>query len=144
METATLGKVSMEVDAALTRHIYASIVSGETERCGCAYCRNYIAQLPHLFPREVIAFFEQCGIDINKDADVGQVGETRPGFYLYMGEYSFICKMPPPVDDDELPNGFKFTITLPSPVMQDEFLNVPSARCFRFSHEIPWVLNERP
>ena len=144
METATLGKISMEVDAALTRQIYSSIECGETKRCGCAYCRNYMAQLPGIFPKEVLAFFEICGIDVNKDADVGQVGEIRPGTYCYLGEYFFICKTPPLIDNDNLPNDFTFAITLPSPVTQEKFVNVPGARSFSFSCEVPWVLNEHP
>ncbi|MEJ1959884.1 MAG: hypothetical protein WDM70_11060 [Nitrosomonadales bacterium] len=41
-------------------------------------------------------------IDINKDADIGQTGETHPGYYRYAGEYYFICQTPPIVDADIL------------------------------------------
>ncbi len=37
MSSAVLGKIALEVNAELTRHIYTSIDRGETVRCGCAY-----------------------------------------------------------------------------------------------------------
>jgi hypothetical protein len=145
MEIATLGKVTVEVDAEQTRRIYTAIKKGGSEECSCAYCRNYRAQLPNPLPNEVMIFLRQCGIDPSKDAEVYEMGETHSGNYCYGGEYYFISSKAPEVDADELPNGFQFTITLPSPLEPEEFRNVPGARCFSFVYdELPWVLDERP
>lgn len=145
MESATLGKVVVEVDAEQTRRIYSTIAKGGSERCDCAYCRNYRALLPSPLPSEVMAFLKQCGIDPSKDAEVYEMGETHPGFHCYGGEYYFISHAAPEVDADELPNGFQFTITAPGPLEPDEFHNVPGSLCLSFAYnEMPWVLNERP
>ncbi|GHT91131.1 hypothetical protein AGMMS49545_06370 [Betaproteobacteria bacterium] len=141
---ATLGKLSLEPDADATRRIYASIESGGAERCGCAYCRNFLAQLPDVFPDEVLAFFEQCGIDVRKDTEVYNFGEVRPGHHSFGGEYYFICKALPSVDADSLPNGFQFTVMPQTPLVPQQFKDIPGVRCLNFIYEIPWVLNERP
>lgn len=118
MESIALGKVLVEVDAEETRRIYAQIEKGGAARCGCAYCRNYMALLPEPFPKEVMEFLRRSGIDINKDAEVYEMGETHPGFYSYGGEYYFISQKAPDPDADVLASGFQFTVTLPSPLVQ--------------------------
>jgi hypothetical protein len=143
MTVVTLGRVSMSVNSELTSQIYSSIASGATSRCGCDNCRNYSAQIPHIFSDEITRFFARCGIDLAKDADIGCVGEVSPGFYGYSGEYSFISISSPSIDADELPGGFEFFISSPSPVTQSEFVNVPGARSFNFEFVLPWKLNER-
>jgi hypothetical protein len=90
-------------------------------------------------------FLRKCGIDPSKDAEVYEMGEIRPGSHCYGGEYYLISHMAPKIDADELPNGFQFTVTEPSPLEPEEFRNVPGSRCFNFVYsEMPWVLNERP
>ena len=144
METVKLGNVAVEVDSEKTRELYAKISKGGSEQCGCAYCRNYRAQLPNPLPREVMLFLEQCGIDPSKDAEVYEMGEIESGGVCYGGEYYFVCTKEPEVDDGELPNGFKFSITQPSPLQPDEFSNTIGSKCFNFVYEqMPWVLNER-
>lgn len=92
-----------------------------------------------------MAFLKQCGIDPRKDAEVYEMGETHSGFHCYGGEYYFISRSVPEVDADELPSGFQFTITAPSPLEPEEFHNVPGSRCLNFAYnEAPWVLDERP
>ena len=145
MEFAKLGKVSVEVDAEQTRKIYSKIEMGGSEECDCAYCRNYRVQLPSALPNEVMEFLEQCGINPYKDAEVYEMGETIPGYHCYGGEYYFISRVAPEIDTDELPNGFQFTITLPSSLEPEEFRKVPGARCFSFVYsKLPWVLDENP
>ena len=100
----SLGKVALEVDAEKTQRIYSQIQQGGSEACGCAYCRNYRAQLPSPLPDEVMEFLEQCGIDPSKDAEVYEMGETHSGYHCYGGEYYFISPTAPKVDADELPN----------------------------------------
>ena len=145
MTIAKLGKVVVEVDAEQTRRIYKNIKNGGSEECSCAYCRNYRALLPSPLPSEVMTFLVQCGIDPGKDAEVYEMGETDSGNYCYGGEYYFISPETPDIDADELPNGFQFSITLPSPLDPDEFHNVPGSRCFNFVYfGLPWVLHESP
>ena len=144
MAEVHLGKVSMKVDASETRAIYRSIDKGGAEKCGCAYCRNFLAQIPDCFPREVNEFFESCGIDPFKDAEVYEMGAAEDGKNLYGGEYYFICDDPPAVYADELTNGFEFTIALPSPLTQEEFRNIKGVRCLSFVFPLAWVLKESP
>lgn len=145
MVLAKLGKVSVEVDVEQTRLIYSKIGKGGSEDCDCAHCQNYRALLPSPLPSEVMMFFEQCGIDPSKDAEVYEMGESHLGYHCYGGEYYFISHSVPEIDADELPNEFQFTITLPSPLEPVEFRNVPGSRCFSFIYwKMPWVLKERP
>lgn len=144
MEQAKLGRISIEVDTLRTKAIYSLIKSGGSKECGCAYCRNFLEQVPNCFPAEVIEFLETCGIDPTKDAEVYEMGSAENGRHLYGGEYYFICKSTPKIDADELPNGFEFTILNPTPLEPEEFHNIEGAKCFSFMWPIPWVLNESP
>jgi hypothetical protein len=140
----SLGNVSVNVDVLKTKEIYASIKSWGSKDCGCAYCRNYQAQVPDCFPSEVIEFMNNCGIDPMKDAEVYEMGIAEGRKYIYGGEYYFICKSTPDFDEGIMPNGFEFTILNPTPLEPEEFHNIEGSKCSSFMWQIPWVLNESP
>jgi hypothetical protein len=143
MAITEIAGIQVEVDTASTKSIYASIGMGGCNKCDCAYCRNFLIQLPGLFPPEVLLFFAHAGIDPNKDAEVYEQGELRPGIHSYGGEYYFICNAPPKTDVVTLQGGFQFAFTSPSPLAQTQFRNSKGACCFYFTCEVLWALSER-
>ncbi|MBD3653530.1 hypothetical protein [Kangiella sp.] len=146
MNKASLGNVTVTVDSEKTKEIYSLITNGSAVDCGCSYCRNFLAQAPNCFPQDVLNFFEQCGIDPIKDAEVYEMGPVPLDneLHLYCGEYYFICESEPDDVADKLPNGFEFTITAPSSLEPEEFRNIKGSMCFSFMYPIPWVLSEKP
>ncbi|AOE50313.1 hypothetical protein [Kangiella sediminilitoris] len=134
------------MDSAKTKEIYSSIKKDSAFECGCEYCRNFMAQMPNCFPQEVISFFEQCGIDPLKDAEVYEIGPISEdsNLHLYGGEYYFISEKHPKVDEDKLPSGFQFTINNSSACEPEEFRKSENVKHLHFLFPIPWVLDESP
>ncbi|WP_394189910.1 hypothetical protein [Paenisporosarcina quisquiliarum] len=62
------------------------------ESCDCAYCQNYIANLP-AFPIELITLLATLGIDSKKPSEIMQVDEVGAG-HLYIATYHFIGSCP--------------------------------------------------
>jgi len=62
------------------------------ESCDCAYCQNYIANIP-AFPNELITLIETIGIDANKPSEIMQLDEVEAG-HLYLASYHFIGSCP--------------------------------------------------
>lgn len=58
------------------------------ESCDCAYCQNYIANIP-AFPNELISWIETIGIDAKKPSEIMQLDELEEG-HLYLAIYHFI------------------------------------------------------
>jgi hypothetical protein len=135
-----IGKFVLEVDSERTKRTYLEIQKGNAERCGCVYCRNYLAAFEQCFPDEVLKFFSNAGIDPKKDAEVYELGEIATGIRLYGGEYYLwgviITK---PNGKQVLSKRFKFEFSQPSILAQDQFQSEGSLR-FEFNAELPWIL----
>ena len=135
-----LGNWIINADVERTRETYATIKKGGCVKCGCSYCRNYIASLSNVLPAEVMEFFVESGIDPKKDAEVYEMGEVSSGVRSYGGEYylwgEIVSK---PKEETIINNNFTFCFTKPSPLAQEVFRN-EGALCFLFNAEVPWVL----
>jgi hypothetical protein len=70
MEQIQLGDQIIRYDRLRTRTAYSGIRNGSAERCGCPYCRNFIAQRDTLYPENFRVLLEQLGIDAQKEGDV--------------------------------------------------------------------------
>ena len=70
MEQIHLGDQIIRYDAQETRKAYAAMNSGSPERCGCVYCRNFVAQRDTIYPKKFRLLLDQLGIDPEKEGDV--------------------------------------------------------------------------
>lgn len=135
-----IGGYLLEVDSNATREIYGKISKGGSEECTCNYCKNYLAAIDSVFPKEVEDFFLSAGIDRTKDAEVYEFCEETPGIHHYGGEYYLLAKvLTHPKMPAKLGENFNFTFTEPSPLAQDEF-RIGGSVCFTFDTMIPWKL----
>jgi hypothetical protein len=88
MEQIRLGDQIIGYDSVGTRTAYAGMKSGSAERCGCPYCRNFVAQRSTVYPEKFRQLLDQLGIDPEKEGDVyeggpeGSLMEYGGWFYL--------------------------------------------------------------
>jgi hypothetical protein len=76
MEQIQLGDQIIRYDREQTAKAYAELISGDAERCGCSYCRNFAAQRSTAYPENFRLLLSQFGIDSEKE---GEVYECGPG-----------------------------------------------------------------
>ena len=70
MNQIQLGDQIIRSDKEQTRRAYAAMTSGSAERCGCSYCRNFIAQRSTAYPENFRLLLDQLGIDPQKEGEV--------------------------------------------------------------------------
>lgn len=130
----------VRVDVERTRGYYA-VHDDLTERCSCAYCRNFHAALPHL-PEEVEKFLLSLGLTLQKPAEIMEWYEEPDGRHWYTVLYHLVGELietgADPIEiAPEVTVGFAkdsgpFLENFPEPFFQ-LFLDV----------HLPWLLNER-
>jgi hypothetical protein len=90
MQQIQLGDQIIRYDHLRTRAAYAVIENGSAERCGCPYCRNFIAQRDTLYPESFRVLLDQLGIDAEKEGEVYEYGTDLPtpygGWFYLAGE----------------------------------------------------------
>jgi len=62
------------------------------ESCDCAYCQNYISNIPAL-PNELITLLETIGIDVKKPSEIMQLDKIEAE-HQYLAIYHFIGSCP--------------------------------------------------
>jgi hypothetical protein len=81
---------SLWSDPAATEEVYARIVAGGCDRCGCDACFNF-AQARHLcFETDWIDLLEWLGIDPLLESEVVYRGPSRGGLHLYSGWFHLV------------------------------------------------------
>ncbi len=83
----------LEVDVEATAAAYARRESGDPEKCGCLYCRNFVAARDKAYPPEVRDVFAALGIRPIREAEVWEEAEMRPGVCLYGGFFHVIGRI---------------------------------------------------
>jgi len=71
---------------------YSQLAQGSAADCGCGDCLNWIEYRETIFPAEVLAFFEEVGIDVSKELEVSEYegGAVESNRNKYLGEYVFV------------------------------------------------------
>ena len=73
----------LDCDVAATRAGYETISAGGAETCGCAGCRNFLAQRDSAYPAEVLNLFNELGVNYKRDAETYHTARLEPGLHLY-------------------------------------------------------------
>ena len=142
MTKLELGDQLVSYDADATVAAYSEMENGGAERCGCAYCRNFILQRASAYPPEFINLLSQLGIDFNKEGEAFDCGPLNNGSQLYGGWFYFVGTLIAPgnrakAERAAFESGFRywFSKTFPRP-----------PRCFgkdvaavEFITQVPWV-----
>jgi hypothetical protein len=155
-----LGDQRIRYDRDATAEIYASSRTGWAERCGCAGCRNYLAQRDEIYPPLFKELLDRLGIDLRKEAEVVADGPLKSGLHHYGGWFFFVGEALTPSDSWEAVPGtqvkmrqhqdvsevrdspyfaFFFTGVGPRP---KEFRGVKPRFAIEFEAHFEWVLPE--
>ena len=65
-KTIVFGPWTIHADVAATRHCYQQTQEVPVEGCGCDPCRNFALVREQAYPQEIVALFDELGIDRQK------------------------------------------------------------------------------
>lgn len=143
-EQIQVGDQIINYDLEKTKTCYRAMESGDAERCGCSYCKNFAAQRTSVYPKDFRLLLDQLGIDPDKEGEVYELGPDGSQ-RLYGGWFYFVGDLAAPskrmVDSG---SGFEYWIEdakrLPAPVV-DFGGNLLAVE---FLARLPWVIPEQP
>jgi hypothetical protein len=69
---------------------YARETAGNSAKCTCIGCRNFVAARFDVFPNAFLTLLDSLGIDPTKDGEVYHNGRLSPGKHHYGGWFHFI------------------------------------------------------
>jgi hypothetical protein len=121
--------------------------NGGAERCGCAYCRNFILQRASAYPPEFINLLSQLGIDFNKEGDVFTYGPPDHGSQLCGGWFYFVGTLieagtRPKTERAAFESGLRYWFSKSFPRAPDCFGK--DVTVVEFVTQVPWELEESP
>lgn len=130
-------------DPEATAAIYATLRTGWAETCGCAGCRNLLAQRDEVYPSAFRQLLQRLGIDPNKEAEAVADGPLDNGRHHYAGWFFFV--------GETITAGESISVVSEAPYF-GYFISRggPCPREFRerpwlgvgFEAEFKWILNE--
>lgn len=85
MEAVKFRRWTVYADVIATREAFSLVQKGGSEECSCAYCRNFLAIRHQVYPAEILALFEQLGVDSRKEVEVEYLTRLDSGLHLYNG-----------------------------------------------------------
>jgi hypothetical protein len=143
MEQISLGDQIVCYDSVRTRAAYAAMKNGSAERCGCPYCRNFLAQRSTVYPEGFRILLDQLGIDPEKEGEVYE-GIIEGSLVGYGGWFYLAGEL---VEAGERMTdagvGFQYFFRRShKPTMLADFGDEVLA--LEFSTRLPWVISEEP
>ena len=144
MERLQLGDQVIRFDRNRTRQAYSSIKSGDAERCGCLYCRNFAAQRRTAYPEVFRSLLDQLGIDPEKAGEVyesGADGSLRMygGWLYFAGE--LVCSGERMTDTG---SGFQYWFADAKGLPKPEADFGANVLAVEFWTRLPWVIPDQP
>jgi hypothetical protein len=142
MEQIRLGDQIVRYDSLRTRAAYAAMKNSSAQRCGCPYCRNFLAQRSTIYPEGFRILLDQLGIDPEKDGEVyeGIIGSSLVeycGWFYFAGELVEAGERM-----TEAGVGFQYFFRRShKPTMLADFGDEVLA--LEFSTRLPWVISEK-
>jgi hypothetical protein len=153
MTTAEFRRWRIEYDFEATRKAYAQVQQGCPDQCGCNTCKNFAAAHGYAYPPEVRAFFEQLGIDINKEPEVYHNARLENGLHLYGGWFHFtgailkgsdamkqIAENSWQLDPEQVTDEFAIALTRRTALVPASFGEQQVVQ-IEFETNIPWVID---
>jgi hypothetical protein len=90
MTTIKIGPWTVEADAAATRGCYAQLGDSFSEGCTCDPCKNFALVREQAYPPEIVALFQQLGVDSRQVFELSHYSRMPSGLHLY-GGWHYIC-----------------------------------------------------
>ena len=154
MQLITIGRWSIRCDPETTRGAFLRVSKGSPESCGCGDCLNFAAARDRAYPSQVLAIFEQLGIDSRKESEVWHTHRDESGLHHYGGFFHFVGAIESGKEAIQMVNGhgtfdwetigddFEFGFTSNTALVLKSFAN-SSVVQFEFQTKLPWLLNIR-
>jgi hypothetical protein len=143
MEEFRLGDQIARYDRDATITAYQALRSGDADRCGCVYCRNFSIQRATVYPSEFRNLLEKFGVDVNKEGEIFDgAGPFEPpsrpigGWFYFVGE--LIEEGEKLVSDGDFQYWFQPFFPRPPACFGEPVLAI------EFATKIPWALKEDP
>ena len=130
-----------DCDVEATHKTYETILAGGVEKCGCAGCKNFLAQRESVFPVEIMKLFEDLGVNYKRDAEIYHVTRLQPGLHQYGGWFHFIGNIVKQPAGPANLNRFTIDFVSHNSLAAEAFANHPLVQ-IEITAEIPWVLTE--
>jgi hypothetical protein len=90
MTEMRIGDQTIRYDRDATAGVYGTVEHGDTERCGCIFCKNFAVQRNLVYPPSFRALLEQLGIDPNKEGEAFEYEPVGDGCHLYGGWFYLV------------------------------------------------------
>jgi hypothetical protein len=152
METIAIRRWQLQSDPEATRRAFSEVPTGAPESCGCGDCLNFAAARDRAYPSEVLAIFEQLGIDRSKESEIWHTHRDASGLHHYGGFFHLVGAIEEGKDAMVMANGrgtydlegigedFDFGFTSNIALLPTPFGESPIVQ-LEFQTRIPWVLN---
>lgn len=118
-------------------------MTGDAERCGCAYCWNFTVVRSTVLPPLFLTLLDQLGIDPLKEAEVWEVPGSRPGLHFYSGWYHFVgtLELNPDASRLELAPGFSVNMGAAVAPRLAAFNGLQAVELNFYCDDVPWRLD---
>jgi len=138
-----IGPWELEVDVESTQRAHAETYSS-AERCGCAYCRNFVAVRDKTLPRKFIDILEQLGVNYRKDSEIYETHKRADGTHGYGGWYHAVGTVlsGPNEHSESLGKRFWYWVSNRAHLVRKGF-PLPAFQ-IEFGTTLPWVIDEQP
>ena len=152
METAQISRWKIHCDPGATREVFSRIAIGSPERCGCADCVNFAAARSRAYPSDVLAVFDQLGIDSRKESEIWHTHRDANGLHHYGGFFHFVGAIESGRDAKQKSNGhvtfdferigdhFEWGLTSNVAQVPKSFAGALVTQ-LEFATKIPWVVD---
>ena len=139
MTRLTLGDQEIEYDRELTVAAYREIHLSEPKRCGCAGCRNFIAQRASAYPKQFVDLLSELGIDADKEGEVYESGGDAAIIHMYGGWFYFVGRLVVAGEYLLEAGPFRYFIGTRFPPPPKAFAGQP-VLTVEFMTSLPWVI----
>jgi len=143
----------VEVDSDATRRAYEEIGPGFADACACPLCCNFIVARQHLYPAEVLALFDQLGINLHCEIELYHVARLNSGLHDYGGWFHGVGRIIVGADAQQRTGSTSFRMNLAriteslllgvsasADLVQSAFGTQPVFQV-EFAAEIPWLID---
>jgi hypothetical protein len=144
-----------EVDNVVTRKTYDQVSRSGAEECECNNCKNYVAYRERVFPKEVVTFFSDIGVDYRKEIEITDYQRLPNGLHHIGGWFHFKGQILSGKDcrvfTDDSKAGWTFDLTSIDDMFSMGFCMGSDLAYFEdnaglvqveFETKIPWVIDK--
>jgi hypothetical protein len=141
---AAFGEWEFNCDRQATADAYAGATRGDSERCSCNGCRNFVAARSQVFPKAFIEFLDSLGIDSRKDGEVYHNAQLPSGLHDYGGWFHFVGTLNKTGDFPmiELAPGFSVWLCKSSAPPLAALAGLPLVEVQFHAEMVPWMLDK--